>query len=85
MGKRLVDLAVELCDGRLVMTHEGGYEPTATPFCALALMEAMSGIRTEVRDPFGEIREESLGDHQRLQPHQETVIEQAEALLARVH
>ncbi len=85
MGKRLVDLAVELCDGRLVMTHEGGYEPTATPFCALALMEAMSGIRTEVRDPFGEILEESLGDHQRLQPHQETLIEQAEALLARVH
>ncbi|MDY0067969.1 MAG: class II histone deacetylase [Steroidobacteraceae bacterium] len=79
---RLMGLAAELCAGRLVMTHEGGYDPSATPFCALAIMEEMSGIRTPVKDPFGELREDALTDYQRLLPHQDDVIRQAEALLA---
>ncbi len=81
MTARLLELAGELCGGRLVMSHEGGYDPTATPFCALAILETMTGIRTGVQDPFGPLREEELAGHQRLQPHQEAVIAQAEALL----
>lgn len=83
MTRRMLDIAAELCDGRLVVTHEGGYEPTLTPFCALALMEEMTGVRTGVQDPFGEAREDA--EHQRLQPHQEAVIQKAEALLSNIH
>ncbi|MCS5959802.1 hypothetical protein LNP74_04060 [Klebsiella pneumoniae subsp. pneumoniae] len=31
------------------MVHEGGYAESYVPFCGLAVMEALSGIRTEVR------------------------------------
>lgn len=40
-----------LCDGRLVMVHEGGYAESYVPFCGLATIEALSGIRTDVVDP----------------------------------
>ncbi|GMW35878.1 hypothetical protein LOCUS_16190 [Klebsiella pneumoniae] len=33
------------------MVHEGGYAESYVPFCGLAVMEALSGIRTEVQDP----------------------------------
>ena len=78
---RMMQLAAELCGGRLVMTHEGGYDLSAAPFCALAIMEEMTGVRTAVSDPFGELREDALTDYQLLLPHQNRVIEQAEALL----
>ncbi len=84
LTRRLTDLAAELCGGRLVMTHEGGYDASAAPFCALAIMEEMTGIRTGVRDPFGELREDALTDYQRLLPHQDAVIGQAEALVDRL-
>ena len=84
MSARLLDLADEMCGGRLVMTHEGGYDPTVAPFCALAILEAMTGVRTGVQGPYEQLREEMLTDHQRLQPHQDAVIGQAEALLGRL-
>jgi acetoin utilization deacetylase AcuC-like enzyme len=43
--------AQRLCDGRLLMVHEGGYAESYVPFCGLAVMEQLSGIRTEVEDP----------------------------------
>jgi acetoin utilization deacetylase AcuC-like enzyme len=82
MTRRLMSLAAELCGGRLVMTHEGGYDPSAAPFCALAIMEEMTGTRTDVRDPFGALQEDALTDYQRLLPHQDAVIGQAEAIPA---
>jgi acetoin utilization deacetylase AcuC-like enzyme len=52
---RLVrDAAERLCDGRLVVVHEGGYAESAVPFCGLAIIETLSGIRTDVADPFEE-------------------------------
>lgn len=45
----------DLCAGRLVMLHEGGYDPTNTPFCALSIIEELSGINTRLLpgcDPF---------------------------------
>jgi len=47
-------LAEKHCDGRLVLCHEGGYSAAYVPFCSLAIVEAMSGIDTEVEDPFME-------------------------------
>jgi len=37
-----------------VMVHEGGYAESYVPFCGLAVMETLSGIRTEVQDPLRE-------------------------------
>jgi acetoin utilization deacetylase AcuC-like enzyme len=52
---RLVkQVADDLCDGRLVVVHEGGYAESAVPFCGLAIIETLSGIRTDVVDPFEE-------------------------------
>lgn len=81
MTRRMLELAGELCDGRLVMTHEGGYDPSAAPFCVLAIVEEMSGTSTGIASPFGTLNEEALTDYQQLQPHQDAVIRQAEALL----
>ncbi len=81
MTRRVMELAAELCGGRLVMTHEGGYDPTTAPFCALAIMEQLSGVRTEARDPFRELDEHALSDYQVLMPHQDDVIKQAEGFL----
>ena len=41
-----------LCDGRLVVVHEGGYSESYVPFCGLAIVEELSGHNTEVQDPF---------------------------------
>ncbi|MHA6195896.1 class II histone deacetylase [Pseudomonas wadenswilerensis] len=49
---RLVREAAErLCQGKLVMVHEGGYAEAYVPFCGLATIEALSGVRTPVVDP----------------------------------
>jgi acetoin utilization deacetylase AcuC-like enzyme len=44
------ELAEQHAGGRLVAIHEGGYCKVSVPFCALAAVEELSGIRTEVPD-----------------------------------
>lgn len=51
MTEQVQQAADRLCGGKLVMVHEGGYAESYVPFCGTAVMEALSGIRTEVRDP----------------------------------
>jgi acetoin utilization deacetylase AcuC-like enzyme len=82
MTAMLMDAADRLCGGRLMMTHEGGYSASYVPYCGLAVLEQLSGIRTGVEDPFQPV----LGDYgqQDLQPHQSTAIAAAEALLASI-
>ncbi|UDL94582.1 class II histone deacetylase [Lichenihabitans sp. PAMC28606] len=79
---RLMEAAQTLCDGRLAMSHEGGYSASYVPYCGLAVMEAMSGIKTPIYDPFMV----SFCDYpgQELLPHQEAAITRAEALLDRL-
>lgn len=79
LTKKLMDVADEVCGGRLVMCHEGGYSAITVPFFGLAVLEQLSDIRTGVVDPFQEMLG-GLGGHA-LQPHQDAVIRQAEALL----
>ena len=76
MTRMLMEAADELCGGRLVLSHEGGYAPTYVPFCGLAVMEELSGVRTEVVDALAE-RAATAGG-QELQPHQDAVIRAAE-------
>ncbi|MBV1790707.1 class II histone deacetylase [Marinobacterium sp. D7] len=51
MTEQVQQAAQRLCAGRLVLAHEGGYSEGYVPFCGLASIEALSGIRTEVEDP----------------------------------
>lgn len=52
MTSALMQVAQRHCQGRLVCAHEGGYAESAVPFCGHAIMEALSGERTDVEDPF---------------------------------
>lgn len=45
------EAANSLCQGRLVMIHEGGYSEAYVPFCGLAVVESLAGIKTPVTDP----------------------------------
>lgn len=72
MTRMMMEVAGEVCNGRLVMCHEGGYDEDTVPFLGLAVIEQLSGIRTEICDPFLEI---FAGlPYQELQPHQKAVI-----------
>ena len=48
----LMRVADELCAGKLVMIHEGGYSEFYVPFCGVAIVEALADQRTEMVDPF---------------------------------
>src|SRR6201999_384696 len=52
MTERAMEVAAECCDGKLLAIHEGGYSEAYVPFCALAVVETLTGIRTAVDDPF---------------------------------
>lgn len=64
MTQRMRDLADRLCGGRLVLVHEGGYSEAYVPFCGLATLEALSGVRTEVSDPMLEFIQAQQPDPQ---------------------
>jgi acetoin utilization deacetylase AcuC-like enzyme len=55
MTRLVMEAAEGLCDGRLVAVHEGGYAESTVPFCGLAVVETLSGVRTAVEDPFEEL------------------------------
>ena len=75
-------LAHELCGGRLVLSHEGGYSAAVTPFCGLAVLEELSGHRTPVEDPFAARLRGFPG--QALEDHQRAVVDAAAGLAATV-
>lgn len=79
LTEKMMGAADELCEGKLLLTHEGGYNTWTVPFFGLAVMEALSGVDTGTEDPFLAMAE-ALGG-QDLQPHQQQQIEAAAALL----
>ena len=76
----LMAQAEELCGGRIMMTHEGGYSAHYVPYCGLAVLEQLSGVPTGVVDPF--LTQFQGFGQQGLQPHQSTAIDAAAALVA---
>ncbi|TCP20657.1 acetoin utilization deacetylase AcuC-like enzyme [Scopulibacillus darangshiensis] len=52
MASKIRTLADTYCHGRLVACHEGGYSSAYVPFCTLRIIEALSGKRSGVDDPF---------------------------------
>lgn len=51
IAERLIALADDVCGGKIVFSHEGGYSPVHVPFCGLAVLEALTGVETGVEDP----------------------------------
>lgn len=47
----VMQAADRLCDGRLVLVHEGGYSEVYVPFCGHAVLEELSGSATVAPDP----------------------------------
>jgi acetoin utilization deacetylase AcuC-like enzyme len=39
----------------MVAVHEGGYAESTVPFCGLAVVETLSGVRTAAEDPLEEL------------------------------
>jgi len=79
LTRMLMDAADQLCHGRLVLSHEGGYSPHHVPYCGLAVIEELSGVRSGVRDPWMPMMQ--AWGQQELQPHQEVAIAAAASLL----
>jgi len=69
MTSVMMDIADEQCDGRLMMTHEGGYSPTYVPLCGVSVLSELSGVEVEVIHPlyrtFDDKPEGALNDLQR--------------------
>ena len=55
MTRALMDAAADLCGGRLVCVHEGGYSEMYVPFCGHAIVEELTGLTISVGDPMAEI------------------------------
>lgn len=49
----VMDLAAELCEGKLVCALEGGYNLTVLPHCILTTLRLLSGSPAGISDPFG--------------------------------
>lgn len=54
MTRAMMQSAADLCGGRLVLAHEGGYSEVYVPFCGHAVLEEMSGSSITAPDPFAE-------------------------------
>jgi acetoin utilization deacetylase AcuC-like enzyme len=77
MADRLLEVADRHSNGRIVMTHEGGYSEGYVPYCGLAVMEALSGRESGIEDPFASYI--SGYGWQALAEHQNHAIQQAKA------
>ncbi|MEM7521165.1 MAG: class II histone deacetylase [Pseudomonadota bacterium] len=51
MTKRIKACAQNLCEGKLVLVHEGGYSEVYVPFCGHATLTALSGSQITAPDP----------------------------------
>ncbi len=77
MTRLLMEVADKVCDGKLVFTHEGGYNPFTTPFLGLAVIETLAGADTGIKSPNCDMRKDvgfmGLQDYQ--QTHIDTLYE----------
>jgi acetoin utilization deacetylase AcuC-like enzyme len=82
LTEKIMNSAQELCNGRILMTHEGGYSAATVPFFAHAVIETLAEENMGIKDPFQAIIG-NLGQ-QELQPHQDNLIKEVELLLKNI-
>lgn len=75
MTSILKAMAGQLCGGKLVVCHEGGYSPVMAPFAGLAILEELLGMRSPITDPF--LNSAASQPGQTLQKHQQVSIDRA--------
>ena len=51
MTAMVMEAAADLCEGHLMLTHEGGYSEAHVPFCGHAVLETLSGSDIRAPDP----------------------------------
>jgi hypothetical protein len=78
LTKTVLAVARDVCGGRVVACHEGGYSTAYVPYCGLAVIEELAGVRTGLDDPLIHILGAMGG--QKIQPHQEVVVREAAKL-----
>ena len=78
LTQKLMKIADEVCNGKILMTHEGGYSAATVPFFAHSVIETLAKENMGIADPFQRIIG-NLGQ-QELQPHQDSLIKEAEKL-----
>jgi len=54
MTRMIVQAADLICDGRLILAHEGGYSEVYAPFCGHAVLEELSGSAVRAPDPMAD-------------------------------
>ena len=82
LTQKLMKIADEVCGGKILMTHEGGYSPATVPFFAHSVIETLAKENMGIEDPFQRIIGK-LGQ-QELQPHQDSLIKEVEKLLKNI-
>jgi len=75
---QMCQAAKDMCGGKIVFCHEGGYSKDYVPFCGLAVVQALSGLPSTLSDPYiGEIKQ---WKYHELQAHQAAVVDTVAAL-----
>ncbi|MGH1356187.1 MAG: class II histone deacetylase [Thalassovita sp.] len=80
MTRQVMAAADRLCDGNLVMVHEGGYSEAYVPFCGHAVMEELSGTKITVPDPMAQVVAQRQPGPRSQQMVQELIAEMADEL-----
>jgi acetoin utilization deacetylase AcuC-like enzyme len=80
MMSRLRRLAARSSGRGIVVLNEGGYSPVYVPFCLLAVLEGLVGVRTEVEDPLVATSEHEHAAT-RLRPEHEEAVDRARRAL----
>ena len=76
MTAQLMDAAKRHSDDHIAFTHEGGYAPHLVPFLAHAVFEQLTGVESEVKDPFLKALTSPWASE--ILPHQEAMLKDAE-------
>ncbi|HET6172283.1 MAG TPA: class II histone deacetylase [Gaiellales bacterium] len=74
----LMEVAADVSDGRLLMSHEGGYSSFYVPYCGLAVLEQMSGHRSDT-DFSGVAPDSHRSGPRPLEAHERAAVERAAA------
>lgn len=80
MTEQMMSYVAANCDDRLLVVHEGGYSAWYVPFCGLAVIETLSGVKTPANDPFADGLAGRVAAE--LMPHQLEFVERASTSLA---
>lgn len=68
--------AEKICDGRLIMCQEGGYDLASTPYMGLGVIEGLFDLNLDFENPFQSFGD-SLGYTKEVLPHQASIINRA--------